>query len=82
MRRRVFASQVVGVARGDQRQAHPPGDVNRAGSAFVLDPHPVILDLDIKVLFAKDLLIPRAKPFGFGRLAVQDKVGKLGRGAA
>jgi len=48
----------------------------------VLDAHAVVLDLDVEVLRAEDLLVPGAEPLGLGGLAVEDLVGELGRGAA
>ena len=78
----VLAGQVVGVAGRDQRQAHPPGDVDRPFGAIALDRHAVVLDLDVEVLLAEDLLVPGAEPLGLGRLAVEDVVGELRRGAA
>ena len=51
-----------------------------AHSCWIADP--VVLDLDVEVLLAEDLLVPGAEPLGLGRLAVEDVVGELGRGAA
>ena len=51
-----------------------------AQSCWICDA--VVLDLDVEVLLAEDLLIPGAEPLGLGRLAVEDVVGELGRGAA
>ena len=42
----VLAVDVVGVARGHQRQAHPLGDVDRAFQRQPLDFEAVVLDLD------------------------------------
>ena len=67
----------------DQRQAHPPRRCrSRPAAQSLLDRHPVVLDLDVEVLLAEDLLIPGAEPLGLGRLAVEDVVGELRRGAA
>ncbi len=82
VRRGILAGQVVGVAGRDQGQAHPLGDVDRPGGAIPLDRDAVVLDLDVEVLLAEDLLIPGAEPLGLGRLAVEDVVGELRGGAA
>ena len=78
----VVAGQIVGVAGRDQRAGPSAGRCRSPLRAFLLDPDPVVLDLDVEVLLAEDLLIPGAEPLGLGRLAVEDVVGKLGRGAA
>jgi hypothetical protein len=82
VRRGVLAGQVMRVAGGDHRQAHPPRDVERPLGAFALDADAVVLDLDEEVLLAEDLLVPGTEPLGLGCLAVQDVVRKLGRGAS
>ena len=75
----VVSSQVVRVACPHQRQTHPGRDLDRAHRAFLLDSHAVVLDLDVEILFAENLLVPRAQSLGFLHLAVQDVIGKLGR---
>ena len=78
----VVAGQVMRIAGGDGGDPHALGDLESAGHASVLNRDPVVLELDEKVLGPKDALVPRAQGFGLFRLAVQDQVGKLGRGAA
>ena len=48
----------MGVARRDQGQAHPTGEVGRGLLVVALDLDSVALDLDEEVVLAEDLLVP------------------------
>ena len=69
---RVGPSQIMRIARRDDRQPHPLRDVEGASGAFLLNSHAVVLDLDVETLLAKHLLIPGAELLGLRGVAMED----------
>ncbi len=82
VRGRVGAGEIMGVAGRDHRQPHPSRDVERSFGALLLNPDPVVLDLDEEPVLAEHPLIPGAEPLGVVRSLVKDIIGKLRGGTA
>ena len=73
MGRRVFPIEVVHVVRGDERNSHPLGQLDRPFGALPLDLEPGVLNFE-EIVLTEEIAVPGDRLLGFVQLAAEDLI--------